>query len=675
MLQMQTANKKANFKSGLVGILAVASAFFTTACPPQPNKFSVSPLENPFSVDEGLPLKAGFKVKGSSIDDVVSTAHSPDYHQFEFSTVQPDKIFVTGQPIHPNNNGWSGLRLELTSLDGKKAEYTLPINVIDTIDVTFFGFPNELYGKKGIPIHSISGDLLDDYSQFGNGLGIEITSPHYTAQNIVYKGDNTFSFSLIPKEAFEGETFVLIKGFDDEGNVEYLQIPMYITGFTNFAPVISAQNFSTKEGGQGSFGVNIIDDEDPLPDLIIGYNSNDFNLSHELVNENLVTIYYSAKDYYQFGPATIEITAEDTKGAISEKIINVTIQPMTDLSYSIKDMTFTFYPGTTRIKTYSISSPTSDMNVEVFLVPVTSCDFLNKEVNVDRNSAQKILDTSITGSLFEFKVEPSEVLENIVELHFSKSGYTQRNILANISKDNATRELIFPQSTREINVWLAALHQLCNEPIVSGGSFKIPLSLAKWGFDIEDKEIPNAVVVIPEGENVPQIWIDKTINVFKDTFGTNIPISYAQEDLPPYENKIYSKYFGGAGSGEVGSVEIVAYNRQNVFYVGDVKFDYNYIYPDYVLNQEILTVRTGASEPSNIDSCLVELSYPSKPNMSPLDYAGLTLYERRNDFNIAQTAKLIGEETDPNNRIELYENIIFLDDSISGIMYVFPVRR
>jgi len=545
MLQMQTANKKANFKSGLVGILAVASAFFTTACPPQPNKFSVSPLISPLVLNEGLPVEAKFKVSGRSIDDLVKSAQSEDYQQLEISKFSNDEILVTGLPIDYNKNGPSNLEVELTDLDGKKAYSKLPIEIVDTIDVTFFGFPNELHGKKGIPIHSISGDLLDDYSQFGNGLGIEITSPHYTAQNIVYKGDNTFSFSLIPKEAFEGETFVLIKGFDDEGNVEYLQIPMYITGFTNFAPVISAQNFSTKEGGQGSFGVNIIDDEDPLPDLIIGYNSNDFNLSHELVNENLVTIHYSAKDYYKSGPTTIKITAKDTKGAISEKIINVTIQPMTDLELNVLGQ----YLIVDNVVIGHNTVPLANAGVKVYKREI---NWVEKEEYGDlyhfRMGINSVLGellyagTTDSQGNIKFKVDPQKEDENLLYLVVENAGFFSEDRHYFGNGDIGKQQITLPADDENVKNWL--YYVMCNngfQPM--DGTAYIPKANISWPhYVFPNIDAPDFVFLIEEGEYVSPNVINETEKAIKEAFGNDIVITYDTSMKPPYSNKFFIRF-------------------------------------------------------------------------------------------------------------------------------------
>ncbi len=547
-------------------------------------------------INEGLQAVVDFNITDDNTEftELLIEAMSEQYN-VSLERIAPNTVKVTGTPKDRNYYGSAGMTVEATDLEGGLATYALPITVKDTPDLVVTDWPTSIEADKGQSFQ-IAFKLTDDYSDWYNGITKSFVCDKY---NLAFEAINATDgrLTFTPKDpSYIGTASFSMTISDDEGNTTTRSLEIIVKDVANSKPAIEIPDFTIKEGENKDVTVKIAD-EDPLSQLEVAVSSDRYNVSYQKVNDTDLLITFTKLNEDYNGPAGVTVQATDTQN-LGEKVTKTfQVTPMTDLSYSIKDMIFTYYPGTSRIKTYSISSPTSEMNIEAFLVPVTSCDFLNKEVNVDRSSAQKILDTSIMGSLFEFKVEPSEVLENIIELHFSKNGYTQRYILANISKDNATRELVFPQSTREMNVWLAALHQLCYEPIVSGGLFKIPLSLAKWGFDIEDKEMPNAVVVIPEGETVPQIWVDKTINVFKDTFGTNIPISYAQEDLPPYENKIYSKYFGGAGSGQVGFAGLIAYNHQNVFYVGDVKFDYNYIYR-YVLNQKYLQLEQVLLNPA-----------------------------------------------------------------------------
>ena len=335
MLQMQTANKKAKFKSGLVGILAVAGAFFTTACPPQPDKFSVSPLENPFSVDEGLPLKAGFKVKGSSIDNVVSTAHSPDYHQFEFSTVQPDKIFVTGQPIDPNNYGLSELRLELTSLDGKKAEYTLPINVIDTPDLVFENLPTSIEAYKNQTVEIIF-SVIDDYSDWDNGITKSFVSDKY---NVSFEAINKTLAKIIltPKSPTDiGPAYVDITVSDDEGNTKTKRVDITINDIVNpnTPPQISGpQEIEINEGLQHVIDFSVIDDSTSLQDLILQAVSEHYNVVGQKIAPSTYKVTITPIDPNFNGVTNLIVSAKDLEGLITTFNLPITVNDTPDLVF------------------------------------------------------------------------------------------------------------------------------------------------------------------------------------------------------------------------------------------------------------------------------------------------------------------------------------------------------
>ncbi len=703
--------KKGIIKTFL-GAIGAGSVIVLTGCPDLPNKFSLTPLISPLIIDEGQELEAGFRVNGHSLEDIIIDAKSEHYHEFDFSKISPDKISVNGSPIDSNYNGPTTLEVGLTNLEGKRVYHTLPVNVINTIDVTFLGFPTQLQGKQGMVIELITGDLLDDYSKLGNGLGVEITSPNYTAQNIVYLDDHSFSFSLVPKGIFEGETYVLIKGFDNEGNVEYLQIPMNISGVSNLAPFISIEDdISMKEGGEGSVNVKIMD-EDNISDLEIIITSEKLNVFHEIVDENSIIIHCSSKDYYYNGPETINVYVEDTKGAVSQKNINVTITPMTDISYLITDMNFTFYSGTDRIKGHNLNIPASQISVEAFLVPVIAYDSQSREIIVDRESCEKIKEFETTEEMLKFKVEPYDRLEKILEIHFLREGYGERYALADISSDNLTRNLIFAQSTRQMNAWFAAVNNLLDEPIVpeglsqvlklsgqidstfgiannplnnlnlqAGGSFKIPKALAKWPFDVVDRELPEAVIAIGENQDIPQFYIDQVVLTLKELFSSSINIRYVEEFEPPFENKINIEFFNEPYGLEAGMTGAISYPDSNQIFLGILYFNYGKADSDLikrVVNEEILTLRTLSSEfrkGTNIDSCMTDGTYISYPNRSPLDEAGLVYYTAKDNLLPGATARFIGSANDSENEIILYENFILSSENSEGGYYVLPERR
>ncbi|HOI19306.1 MAG TPA: hypothetical protein PLX15_05605, partial [Candidatus Woesearchaeota archaeon] len=359
---------------------------------------------------------------------------------------------------------------------------------------------------------------------------------------------------------------------------------------------------------------------------------------------------------------------KDTKGAISEKIINVTIQPMTDLELNVLGM---FLEEDEIVKAHYFQQ-LSDATVKIFQRKINwiyeEQEGLLYHYKMGVEEIPKSLlfegNTDSSGNI-KIKVEPQDRAQNLIHVEINKEGMKELSLDFFGHKDLETITLGLLQNSDNLDQFLVDC--LSNYGIwPADGNFYIKNGSASWPYLVfKDKEIPELEIICPNEEAVPEFIKDQIISNMTYLYGENIKISYVPE-FNQTSNKIFIQFWdlldGNISIGTIPFTNLIDY----------VIITLPRVVTNPIQVKASITQEAGhgflhnGHSPEKIDSHYgIDSNFSTFPDYSPLDIAVIEFKKRYRFIYPGQIFYL-------DNGIVKQTNRAVIDDENNRIYYLFP---